>query len=144
MGLLLRVQWSATKMIDWSVFLMRRDRDNWDGSTWQREDLGSIYHLVKIPDGRKHRRESQTILTGAQWQDKRLQTRTETWETSCDHGKNILLTLRVVQHWNRLSTQLVESPFSKPGFQKFLSFPWCFSEVLIGIKFYSIRSCQSH
>lgn len=76
-----RGQWRARNALGELEHLsLWGEAESWDCSAWRGGGSGGSYQYLWILEGRMRRWQSQTLLSGAQWQDKRQWAQTEAQE----------------------------------------------------------------
>lgn len=87
----------------------KRGWGSWAAWIWGGKGSGRPYQGTSISDWEGRRRESKTLLSGAQWQDKQW-PQTEIQENHWEQKKTPFILLWMIKHWKRLSREAVEPP----------------------------------
>lgn len=90
----------------WSIFHMKMAERN--RTIQPGEDWGISYQCLSLSDGQEQSGRCQALFSGAQWQDKGQWAQTEHRKLNINMRKRFF-TLKVTQHWNKLSRVTVES-----------------------------------
>ena len=92
---------------DWNIPDIRKGWESWDFSAWRREDSRRSYQCIWIPEGKVERKWSQALFSDVQWQGKRHKLKHRRFRLNISKH---LFTVRVTEHWHRLSREIMESP----------------------------------
>jgi len=100
------------------VLLLHRDRlrelRSWGSSAWRREGSGGLYSGLPVPEGPTEKLRRYIFRWACSNRTWRNDFKLKEGRFKLDIRKKFF-SLRVGRHWNRLSREVMDAPFPRPG-----------------------------